>query len=135
MSNILSVLSDFRSRLKRVPLDSMVAEIAATNPFMFLVSLLERILVIAVQVSLSLIVWVAVNTKGKKWLYILAVFLHAAIDLPAMMLQVGILKSIFVIEALLAFGVAGTSALAVFLYRKYCRISLEKDQGMRRSYI
>ena len=86
---------------------------------MYLAGLFERALVIAVHISLSLIVWLAVNVDGRKWLFPLAILLHATLNIPAGMFQAGILKSIFWLEILLLFGAAAISVLAVFLYRKY----------------
>jgi uncharacterized membrane protein YhfC len=66
---------------------------------MFLVGGIERIFAIGVQISLSVLVFYAVFGARKRWLYPAAILLHALVDLPAMLFQLGIIKSIAVVEA------------------------------------
>jgi len=72
--------------------------LAGTSPFMFLVGGFERLSAIAIQISLSLLVWYAVSRKGKLWLFPLAIILHAAADLPAGLAQVGFMKNVILVE-------------------------------------
>ena len=68
-----------------------------TDSTMFLLGGFERVLAVAVQISLSMLVWCAVKVKGKAWLYPVAILLHAAIDTPAAMYQAGIIKNLYVV--------------------------------------
>ena len=58
-----------------------------------LISVYERIIAITVHISLSAVVFAAVKVKGKGWLYVLAVLLHALLDLPAAFYQKGALTA------------------------------------------
>lgn len=85
--------------------DSVQAQLTAlvdTAPYLFLISGFERILVVIMQVSLSLLVWFAVDSKDKWWLFPAAIVLHAIVDIPAALMQVGIIKSIILTEGLVA---------------------------------
>jgi uncharacterized membrane protein YhfC len=42
--------------------------------------------------SLSILVWLAVNRTAKRWLYPLAIGLHAIIDVPSAMYQAHLLS-------------------------------------------
>jgi uncharacterized membrane protein YhfC len=75
-----------------------IAALAATEPTLFLVAGLERVLAISVHISLSMLVWCAVTVKGKLWLYPAAIILHVAANLAAALYQVGAIKSTYSAE-------------------------------------
>jgi len=52
--------------------------------------------------------------KKKTWLYPLAIVLHAIIDIPAVLFQIGVIKSIFAVE-----GIICVLAVGVVLFAKY----------------
>jgi uncharacterized membrane protein YhfC len=83
--------------------NSQIATLATTVPYLFLVSGIERIFAIGVQISLSVIVFYAVYGKNKKWLFPLAILLHAIIDIPAASMQAGLVKNIILVEGILCF--------------------------------
>lgn len=58
-----------------------------------LLSVYERIIAITVHISLSVVVFAAVKVKGKGWLYVLAVLLHAMLDFPVAFYQKGALNA------------------------------------------
>jgi uncharacterized membrane protein YhfC len=68
----------------------------------------ERVFAIAVQLSLSVLVWVAATQSGKWWLYPVAVVVHALVDLPAALFQAGMLDvvSVELLTGCLAAGMA-----------------------------
>jgi uncharacterized membrane protein YhfC len=87
--------------------------ITDTAPYLFLVSGVERMFALALQVGLSLLVLYAV--KQKKFRYVLyAVLLHAAVDFPAALYQKGVISSILAIEA----GLAAVAAVSLYLIIK-----------------
>ncbi|MBL6938365.1 MAG: YhfC family intramembrane metalloprotease [Alphaproteobacteria bacterium] len=57
----------------------------------------ERLIALAFQIVLSLVVWRAVETK-RTWLLFAAVAFHALGDLGAALFQTGIIRSVFVAE-------------------------------------
>lgn len=71
------------------------------------VAMLERLSTLMAHVGLSMLVFLAARQKGKGWLYPAAILLHALLDAPAALYQLGILKSVWVIElAALVLGLA-----------------------------
>ena len=67
----------------------------------------ERISAMLAHIGLSMIMFVAAKQKGKLWLYPVAIFMHALLDVPAMLYQLGILGiSLSIVEsAALVIGV------------------------------
>jgi uncharacterized membrane protein YhfC len=63
------------------------------------VAMFERVSAMLAQIGLSMLVFVAARQKGKRWLYPLAILLHAALDAPAALYQAGVIRSITLIEA------------------------------------
>jgi uncharacterized membrane protein YhfC len=95
-----------------------VAALVATAPYMFLVGGIERLMAIAVQLSLSIIVFYAVFGKNKVWLYPLAIVIHAIVDIPAILFQIGGIKSIFVVEGIVCLLTVGVVLFAKYLHGK-----------------
>ncbi|GAA0084305.1 YhfC family intramembrane metalloprotease [Clostridium sp. CTA-7] len=71
-----------------------------SSPFIWGAPGVERILAILIQIALSIIVLYSV--KERKYIYyVIAILLHAVINFPAVLYQLGIIKNIFVIEGIL----------------------------------
>jgi len=98
--------------------NNQLAGLITAAPYMFLVSGMERMMAIAVQLSLSVIVFNAVFGKKKAWLYPLAIVLHAVIDIPAVIFQTGGIKSIFVVEGIICVLTVGVALFARYLHGK-----------------
>jgi uncharacterized membrane protein YhfC len=96
-------------------MNSQISALVLTAPYMFLVSGLERLMAICIQVSLSVIVFYSVYNK-KISLFLLAILLHAICDISAAMFQAGIIKSIFVVEGLVLISAAAMALLAKFVH-------------------
>jgi uncharacterized membrane protein YhfC len=94
--------------------NNQIAALATTAPYMFLVSGMERMFALAVHISLSVVVFYAVFGKNKLWLYPLAIVLHMIVDIPAMMFQTGVIKSIFAVEVIVCL-----LAVCLVLFAKY----------------
>ncbi|MDR2103255.1 MAG: YhfC family intramembrane metalloprotease, partial [Treponema sp.] len=90
-----------------------IAALASSAPYLFLVGGIERLFALGVQTALSVIVFYAVHGKNKKWLFPLAILIHAVIDIPAAALQVGLIQNILLVEALV-----GVSAVLLVLAAK-----------------
>jgi len=96
---------------------AVTTALTGTAPAMFLVGGGERILAIAIQLSLSMLVWVAVTHKGRWWLYPLAIVLHAVCDLPAAIAQTGHL-SVGWTKGLTAVAAVALTVFAVSWFRR-----------------
>ncbi|MGN0770151.1 MAG: YhfC family intramembrane metalloprotease [Christensenellales bacterium] len=96
---------------------ALMAAFTETNPFMYLVSGIERTIAIAFHISMSVLVFAAVKQKGKGWYYPLAIGLHALLDMGAMAYQTGIIKSIIATEGYVLVFTALCVLLAVKVYR------------------
>jgi uncharacterized membrane protein YhfC len=94
--------------------NSQLTALITTAPYVFLVSGIERVMAMAVQLSLSAIVFYAVFGKKKTWLYLLAIVLHAIVDIPAVLFQIGVIKSIFAVE-----GIICLLAVCLVLFARY----------------
>ncbi|MDN6289158.1 MAG: YhfC family intramembrane metalloprotease, partial [Tetragenococcus koreensis] len=67
----------------------------------FFLIVIERFPALLVQICLSILVWVAVNKTKKFWLFPLSILLHALIDLPSAVAQVGFLSNYVILYSLL----------------------------------
>ncbi|EHO51528.1 YhfC family intramembrane metalloprotease [Lentilactobacillus kisonensis] len=76
-------------------------------------TIVERLFALSIQISLSFLVWIAVNQAAKLWLYPLAIGLHAVVDIPAAMLQANLLTSSSIT---LALTIVLTILLGLFVY-------------------
>jgi len=95
-----------------------VQAVAEAPPAVMLVSGIERLLAIGVHVSLSVAVYYAVYQPRKVWLYPLAVVLHALVNVPAGLYQVGVLTNLWLVEGTVAFAMAALIAFAALLHRR-----------------
>jgi len=87
-----------------------------TESWLFLISGVERISAMAIQISLSAIVWHSVNTEGKMWYYPLAICLHAAADLVPVLYQLNIITNILIVETTVGILAAAIVVLAIKLH-------------------
>ena len=92
--------------------------IAASQPGMFFVSGLERMMALGLHISLSVIVYYAVYEEKKVWLYPLAILLHALADCPAALFQAGVLTNVWLVEGIVLVSMAGLVAIAALLHKK-----------------
>jgi uncharacterized membrane protein YhfC len=102
-------------------IESQIEALLSSAPYMFLVSSLERIMAIVVQLSLSILVFHSVFSAGKIWFYPLAILLHAIIDIPAAAFQAGVLKSLVLVEGVLCLCAVLTALFVRYLHKKQRR--------------
>jgi uncharacterized membrane protein YhfC len=95
-----------------------VAVLASTAPVMFLVAGLERLSAIAVHISLSVLVFYAVSRRDKWWLYPAAILLHALVDVPAVLMQIGVLTSTALVEVIVCVFAVVLILLARITHKK-----------------
>jgi uncharacterized membrane protein YhfC len=112
-------------------LNATFAALATTSPATYLMSVVERVAAVALQISLSVVVWFAAKEKGRFWLYPLAVLLHAAVDaIAVLMAKNGV--NVWIIEGAIYVMAAACAVLALSVWKKHAGKSLappEPGQG------
>ncbi len=89
------------------------------EPVIFLISGVERLIAITAHISLSIIVYYAVKDRARIWLYPLAIFLHALVNLPAGLFQSGIVTNVIVVELATLVTALILLAIAGIAHRKF----------------
>ena len=107
----------------------LMTAFTGTEPLMYLVSGIERIMAIAFHISMSVLVFAAVKQEGRGWYYPLAIGLHALLDLGAMAYQTGIIKSIIATEGYVLVFTALCALLAARVYRGMAEQRQETNQN------
>lgn len=98
--------------------DAAVKALSEAPSAMFLVSGIERVFAIAIQISLSVLVFYAVYLKGTKWLYPVAIVLHAVIDFPAALFQTGAITNVVLVEVIVGLSAVALVVIALVVHRK-----------------
>lgn len=112
IEGILAMVPESAKETTKAGLESLLTN----QRYLYLVSYEERLAAIVLQIALSVLVFVAVKNAKKKFLFPLAIFLHALIDMIAALAQKGIISSILVLEVIVAvFAIA----VAIFAYKVY----------------
>jgi len=99
-------------------INNQVDTLLATAPYMFLISGIERMMALAIQLSLSVMVFYSVFGKNKLWLYPLAIIFHAVIDIPAVLFQTGLITNVFLTEGIVFICAADITIFAKYLHWK-----------------
>ncbi|MDM7516939.1 YhfC family glutamic-type intramembrane protease [Lentilactobacillus sp. TOM.63] len=73
--------------------NSLVHSLTSNTSWLISAAIIERLFALWIHLSLSVLVWIAVNHAAKFWLYPLAICLHAAVDIPAAMHQTNLISS------------------------------------------
>lgn len=90
----------------------------ATQPYVYILAGVERIAAIFFHIALSVIVFIAAKRAGKWYFYPLAIFLHAFLDVFAVLYQKGVIPSLILTEVLIVIISAATVFFAYKLYQK-----------------
>lgn len=98
-----------------------------TSPFTFLASGIERLSAIIIHISLSVLVWYSVKDKRKRYLYPAAIVLHALINVPAVLFQLGIMANIVLLEALIFVLAVGLAFTAYKLHKALSADDIEEE--------
>lgn len=112
IEGLMAPLDTASQETLRAAVDALVS----TPFYVFLLSLAERLAALAAQISLSVIVWIAVTRKGKKPLFLLAICLHMVIDTGAVLLN-GLGVPTLLVELAVWICAAVYAFLAVKLWR------------------
>lgn len=81
-------------------LEAMFEALKTGLPASYFIGLIERVLAVAMQLSLSVFVWFAAKQKGKVWLYPAAILLHALVD-GILTVAAYFISSIWIVYAIL----------------------------------
>ena len=109
--------------MKSVPAEALsqvetqLKALVQTQPTDFLLGIVERLLAVTIQLSLSVLVWFAAVKKGRVWLYPLAILIHAVLDGAVVILSKH--ASILATEGLLALLTLLTALLAAVVWKRY----------------
>lgn len=97
-----------------------IDKLVASKPGDYLLGLWERASALILQLSLSVLVWLAVR-KGGRWLWLFpaAILLHAGIDAGTVLLSKS--AGMVVIELLVFAEALAVAALAWLLVKRACR--------------
>lgn len=87
------------------------------TPATILLGMWERICAVAIHISMSVLVFVSVQQRSKRWFFPLAIFLHAFVDIFAALYQVGKL-SLPVAELILSALAVGYAYFCFRVYQK-----------------
>ena len=99
-------------------MNTAISTLISTAPPMFLLSGLERIFAICIQISLSVLVFYSVYGKNKTWLFPLAILIHALIDVPAAAAQVGVIKNVLLVEGIVCLCAIAAAVFAGKVHKK-----------------
>lgn len=101
-------------------LEGIPAALAAVTGSTLAVSFIERVSAMLIHIACSIMVFKAVRKPSKVWLYPLAIFAHAFVDVFAGLYQTGIIKNVYIIEALLlALSIAFFISTYRLIYKNY----------------
>jgi uncharacterized membrane protein YhfC len=103
--------------IQGIALETIITKLSDTAPYMFLIAGIERIFAIAIQISLSVIVFYSVFCKGKQWLFPVAILIHSIIDAPAALGQTGAIKNVFFIEGFVCIGSVLVMLIARYIHK------------------
>ena len=101
----------------------VIKQTESLTPLSIFLPVFERLIALAVQILLSIWVYLAVKKKQVN-LYVMAIIWHALIDLPAMLYQEKILSNMLLTELILL----GASFLLLFLTKRL--IKMEGEKGL-----
>lgn len=126
-SGVLNSMTGTMNSEELESFNRVAKSLSTTPPDIFLVSGIERLIALVLQIALSLFVLKA--AAEKKWLYfIYAILIHAGVDMLAILFQTDIIRDIYVLEALVLLA---TAAAAIIAFRISKRKPLEDLPGVQ----
>jgi uncharacterized membrane protein YhfC len=117
-------MGNYNTAENLVQINAQITAIASMPSYRFLISGMERIFAICIHIALSVIVFYSVFVKNKVWLYFFAILLHAIVDVPAMLFQVGFIHSTMLVEILALVGAILLIIIARYIQLPYSRVAV-----------
>ena len=96
---------------------AMIPTLSTITPGLCAIAIAERVFAIVFHIGASVLVFIAARDRKKIWYYPLAILLHAVLDMPAALYQMGALPLLGV-EAVIAVYALCVAFFAGRLYRK-----------------
>jgi len=96
-------------------MDSLTT-LVTTSSWLFLLGGAERIIAIILQISLSIFVYMAVTQKGKGYMFLVAILIHAGVDFVAVVAMKKI--SVYAVELIILICTLVVAFIARKLYLK-----------------
>lgn len=97
--------------------ETVVTQLTQISPIIFGLAGYERLMTIMIQIGLSILVFKGVRER-KICYYVLAVFIHAILDVPAALVQVGMFN-IYVVEGFITLIAIGFIIFMVKQFKNY----------------
>lgn len=111
--------------------EMLVEQLTAISPIIFGIAGYERLMTMIIQIGLSVIAFQSVREQ-KIYYYILAVLLHAALDIPAALYQLGIVNLITT-EGIITLVAVGFIIYILKLFKQYqTDLSIPEDQELKK---
>lgn len=110
--------------LAQIPADSIPAyeesltQLFGTSGFLYFMTILERVMALTIQLSLSVLVFYAVRKKQIK-VFLGAIGLHALSNAAAGLYQAGLVTNVYLMEGIMLIITAGIVYIAYQFYKKY----------------
>ena len=108
-------IDEILSTLSGESLDQVISTLnvlVETPSYTYLIGIVERVFAVAIQISLSVLVWFAVSKKGKGYLFPVAISIHFAVDFVTALIN-GLGVPAVAVEA-----VVGVMAVLVCIFAK-----------------
>ncbi|NCC08218.1 MAG: YhfC family intramembrane metalloprotease [Clostridia bacterium] len=105
---------------------SQLNDLATSNPFGLFAAGIERLSAMALQMALSILMWMVVTKRVPFYFYIVSILLHALLDVPAVVYQTTG-GSLVVIEAAIALLAVLSCLLVKYIYDKSKPAEKETD--------
>jgi len=104
-----------------------IEAIASDFPGNYLIPAIERVIAMAISLSLSIVVLCAVTFKDKLWMYPAAIGAHALAAAPMVMIRANILDDIWIAQSLAIIP----TALIAYGAHKVCKILPETEIAIK----
>lgn len=129
-SGMTSVLTQTATAETLPQIEAMLDSLKTTAPYTYFIGLIERFFAIALQLSLSVLVWFAAK-DGRKWiLYPLAILLHLFVD-GALVIAAHYFTSYWIIYAILLIETAIVVLTAFAVWKRNAKKeSINADQAV-----
>ncbi len=98
---------------------AQLSALTSTQPFLFAVAGLERMIALTLHIALSVLVFYAATNRRAIWLFPAAIVLHAVADFPAALMQAGAIASVALVEGLCALAALICAVLAAAAHRRF----------------
>ncbi len=110
-------------------IETMLQQLIQNPAWIYPVALLERISAIAIHIGLSVLVWFAAKKSDKRYLYPLAILLHAVADALLVLLLQGAGWPVLAIEGVVALVAGGILLIARAVWKQNADKLIETEEA------